>query len=308
MDKVLEAVDTEVVEMIRAVRESEENYEKEKEEAKNKEQQIRLTRQTNRSDFNFLTMSSSTPIRNNNTTPHTTTNQHQWSETAVHFDLNTVCHVYPTTNLTMNSDWYEPPANDSIIQGAGSAPGGHFMKSTSGVTGRNKLWKYNNKTNTATCTNLQTRTTRPSGRNFFHNNLPNSSDNRNGHTCSRCGEQGHMRLECSKERVYCTHCRTPNNNTKACRKHHNSTPSPQTATSQQDTTVQQHNHHYWEQQQLGHIHNRQVQPPTDLCSRTILTPTNHPHTLQWHITSTISQHDRSVNTNHNASHQQHQEG
>ena len=35
-DKVLEAVDKEVVEMIRAVRESEENYEKEKEEAKNK--------------------------------------------------------------------------------------------------------------------------------------------------------------------------------------------------------------------------------------------------------------------------------
>ena len=42
-DKILEAVDTEVVEMIRAVRESEENYEKEQEEAKNREQQLRLT-------------------------------------------------------------------------------------------------------------------------------------------------------------------------------------------------------------------------------------------------------------------------
>ena len=67
IDKVLEAVDREVVEMITAVIESEQNYEKEKEEARNKEQQVRLARQTNRSDFNFLTMNSSTPIRNNNT-------------------------------------------------------------------------------------------------------------------------------------------------------------------------------------------------------------------------------------------------
>ena len=65
--------------------------------------------------------------------------------------------------------------------------------------------------------------TRPSNCNSFHNNLPNSSDNRNGPTC---GEQGHMRLECSKERVFCTHCRTPNHDIKACRKYHNSTPSP----------------------------------------------------------------------------------
>ena len=72
-DKVLEAVDTEVMEMIKAVRESEENYEREQEEAKTRDQQLRLTRQTNRSDFNFLTMINSIPIRNNNTR----TNQHQ---------------------------------------------------------------------------------------------------------------------------------------------------------------------------------------------------------------------------------------
>ena len=69
MDKVLEAVDTEVTEMIRAIRESKEKYEKEKEEAKDREQQMRLTRQPSRSDFNFPTMSSSTLIRNNNTAP-----------------------------------------------------------------------------------------------------------------------------------------------------------------------------------------------------------------------------------------------
>ena len=42
IDKVLEEVDDEVVEMLAAVRESELNHEKEKVEAKNKEQQVRL--------------------------------------------------------------------------------------------------------------------------------------------------------------------------------------------------------------------------------------------------------------------------
>ena len=118
------------------------------------------------------------------------------------------------------------PANDSIIQGAGSAPGGQFVTNTTNITGCNKLWRYNNGTNTATRTNYQTCTTRPSGCNGFHNNSPNSSDNRNGPTCFRCGEQDHMRLVCRTERVYCTHCRSPNHDTKACRKHHNNAPSP----------------------------------------------------------------------------------
>ena len=65
--KVLDAVDIEITEMIKAVRESEENYEREQEEAKSRDQQLRLTRQTNRSDFNFLTMINSTLIRNSNT-------------------------------------------------------------------------------------------------------------------------------------------------------------------------------------------------------------------------------------------------
>ena len=99
-DKVLDTVDTEVMEMIKPVRESEENYEKEQEEAKNRDQQLRFTRQTNRSDFNFLTMINSTPIRNNNTGA----NQHQQTETAIHFDTNTVHHSYPMTNPTNNGD------------------------------------------------------------------------------------------------------------------------------------------------------------------------------------------------------------
>ena len=171
-------------------------------------------------------MNSSTPIRNTNTAPQTRTNQHQHMETAVHFDPNTVCHFYPTTDLTSHSDWYKPPVNDSIIQGAGSAPGGQFTTNITSVTGHNELWRYNNGTNTATHTNPQTHMTRPSSHNSFHNNSPNSSDNRNGPTCFRCGEQGQLRLKCSRERVYCTHCRTLNHDTKACRKHHNNTPSP----------------------------------------------------------------------------------
>ena len=145
-DQVLDAVDTEVMEMIKAVRESEENYEREQEEAKNRDQQLRLTRQMNRSDFNFLTMIKSTPIRNNNTR----TNQHQRTETAVHFDTNTVHNFYSPTDPTNNGDQYELPAKDSIIQGAGSAPGGQFATSTIGATGHNEPWRYSNGTSTAT--------------------------------------------------------------------------------------------------------------------------------------------------------------
>ena len=34
-----------------------------------------------------------------------------------------------------------------------------------------------------------------------------------------------MRMDC-RERVFCTHCRTANHDTKACRKHHSNAPSP----------------------------------------------------------------------------------
>ena len=66
LDKALEAVDIKVIEMIKAVRQSEENYEREQEQAKNRDEQLRLTRQTKRQDFNFLTLINSTPIKNGN--------------------------------------------------------------------------------------------------------------------------------------------------------------------------------------------------------------------------------------------------
>ena len=157
--KVLDAVETEITEMIQAVRESEENYEREQEEARNRDQQLRLTRQTNRSDFNFLTMVNIKSIRNSNT---------RTDQPAVHFDTNTRCHVYPLTNPITNGDRYEPPVNDSIIQGAGSAPGVQFTTNTISTTGHNEPWRYNNKntmTNTAMHTNSQVCTTRPNGHN-----------------------------------------------------------------------------------------------------------------------------------------------
>ena len=85
-DKVLEAIDVEVTGMMKAVRQSEENYEREQEQAKNRDKQLRLTRQTNRSDFNFITLANSTPIRKGNI---------RTDQPAVHFDTNAVCHFYP---------------------------------------------------------------------------------------------------------------------------------------------------------------------------------------------------------------------
>ena len=86
LDKVLEAVDIEVTEMMKAVRQSEENYEREQEQAKNRDEQLRLTRQTSRQVFNFLTLINSTPIRNSNT---------RTDQPAVHFNTNATCHIYP---------------------------------------------------------------------------------------------------------------------------------------------------------------------------------------------------------------------
>ena len=114
-DRALTQVDKECEDILRAVRRNEEKYKKEQEEAKNRDQQLRLTRQrqTDRSDFNFFNIINSTPIRNSN--PRS-------DQPVVHFDANPVRHHYTPTNLTTNADQYEPPVNDSIIQGATSAP------------------------------------------------------------------------------------------------------------------------------------------------------------------------------------------
>ena len=214
-DKVLEAVDEEATAMLNAVKQSKENYAREQEQARVRDKQLRSTRQTNRSDFNYITLANSTPIINDNTRP---------DQPGVHFNTNPVRRVYSTTNN--RDDQYEPSVNDSIIQGAGSALADQFTTNTTSATGHNDPWRCSNGTNTATNTAPHGTSTRPTSRNGLHNNnSPNSSDTRKGPTCFRCGEQGHMRSEC-RERVFCNNCKTYNHDTKACRKQHNNIPSP----------------------------------------------------------------------------------
>ena len=204
-NKILEAVDEEAIAM----------KVKEQEQVRVRDEQLRSARQTNRSDFNYLTLANSTPIRNDNA---------RSDQLGVHFNTNPIRHIYSTT--ADRDDQYEPPVNDSIIQGAGSAPTDQFATNTIGITGHNKPWRCTNSTNTATNTASHRMSTRPTGRNgLCNNNSPNSSDTRNCPTCFRCREQGHMRLEC-RERVFCNNCKTYNHDTKACRKQHNNIPSP----------------------------------------------------------------------------------
>ena len=139
-DKVLEAVDEEVTEMLKAVKQSEEKYERGQEQARIRDEQLRSARQTSRSDFNFPTLANSTPIRNDNA---------RSDQLGAHFNTNPVCHVYSTTSTTSGDHQYEPPVNDSILQGAGSALAGQFATNTNSATGHNDPWKHNNRTNTA---------------------------------------------------------------------------------------------------------------------------------------------------------------
>ena len=204
------------LEMLTAIRESEENYKKEQEQARIREEQLRSARQTSRSDINLYPMlANSTPIRNTNT---------RSDQPGVHFNTNPVHHVYATTSD--RGKQYEPPENDSILQGATSSPADQFVTNATDTAGRNETWRQNNTTNISSNTFNQRTTTRPTSHNGLQTNNPsNPTDLRNRLTCFRCGEQDHMRGECRK-RVFCNHCRSYNHDTKACRKQHDNTLSP----------------------------------------------------------------------------------
>ena len=204
-ETLIKEIDEIAVEMLNAIRESEENYRKEQEQARVREEQLRSTRQTSRSDINlYPTLANSTPIRNTNT--------------------NAVHHVYTTTSD--RGEQFEPPENDSILQGATSSPVDQFATNATDTAGCNEPWRRNNTTNIGSNTFNHRTTTRPTGHNELQTNNPsNPTDLRNGQTCFRCGEQGHMRVECRK-RVFCNQCRSYNHDTKACRKQQDNTPSP----------------------------------------------------------------------------------
>ena len=129
------------------------------------------------------------------------------------------------TGITSHNSQYELPANDSIIQGAGTAPGGQFTTNATSTTGHNEAWRNNNGVNAPTHITFQPCMTRPTGRNVFFHDSPNSPNNRNIPMCFRCGEQGHMRNECEIKRVFCTYCKSSSHSNRACRKLTNSTPS-----------------------------------------------------------------------------------
>ena len=204
------------IEMLNAIKESDENYKREQEQARIRDEQLRSARQTSRLNINlYPTLANSTPIRNSNT---------RSDQPGVHFNTNPVHHVYATTSD--GGDQYESPKNDSILQGATSSPVDQFATTATDMAGRNEPCRRNNATNTSSNTINHRPTTRPTDRNRLQNdNLPNSPDLRNVPTCFRCGEQGHMRGKC-RGRVFCNHCRSYNYDTKACRKQHNNIPSP----------------------------------------------------------------------------------
>ena len=212
---LIKEIDEVAVEMLTAIGESEENYKKEQEQARIREEQLRSKRQTSRSDINLLTLANSTPIRNTNT---------RSDQPGVHFNTNPVHHVYATTSN--RGEQYEPPENDSILQGATSSPADQFTTNTTDAAAHNEQWRRKNVTNISSNTFNHRTTTRPTSRNGLQTSNPsNPTDPRNGPICFRCAKQGHIKGKCRK-RVFCNHCRSFNNDTKACRKQYENTPSP----------------------------------------------------------------------------------
>ena len=199
-DKILERIDELATAMIQAARQSEENLAREQEQARDRDEQLRLVRQTDRSSLNFFTQANSTPVRNDN---KRTDNQ------GLHFKTNPTRHVYSTTSD--DKDLYEPPENGSIIQTASPLQTEQPATNTSKPINRNTMWRHNNNAGTTVGTH---RTMSVSG-----------MDNRSGPICFRCGERGHLRFNCT-ERVFCDYCKTYNHNSRVCRKQPDNKPSP----------------------------------------------------------------------------------
>ena len=128
---LIKEIDEIAVEILTTIKESEENYKKEQEQARIREEQLRSARQTSRPDINLYPMlANSTPIRNTNTRSH---------QPGVHFNTNPVHHVYATTSD--RGKQYEPPENDSILQGATSSPADQFTTNATDTAGRNETWR-----------------------------------------------------------------------------------------------------------------------------------------------------------------------
>ena len=183
-DKILERIDEIATAMIQAARQSEENFAREQEQARARDEQLRSVRQTNRSGLNFFTQANSIPVRSGNSRPD---NQ------GVHLKTNPMHHIYSRTSD--DSDPYEPSENDSIIQTASPPQMDQHTTSTTKSMNRNTPWRHNSNTGTTVGT-VTHRTTSIMTR-----------DNRSGPICFRCGERGHLRFNCT---VFCDFCKTFN--------------------------------------------------------------------------------------------------
>ena len=201
-DKILERIDEIATAMIQAARQSEENFAREQEQARARDEQLRSVRQTDRSGLNFFAQANSTPVRNDNSRPD---NQ------GVHFKTNPTRQVYSTTSDDNNP--YEPRENDSIIQTASPPQTDQPTTSTTKSMNRNIPWRHNSNTGTTVGT-------------VTHRTMSiMATDNRSGPTCARCGERGHLRFNFT-ERVFCDFYKTFNHSSRACRKQPDNTPSP----------------------------------------------------------------------------------
>ena len=144
-DKILERIDEIATAMIQAARQSEENFAREQEQARVRDEQLRSVRQTDRSGLNFFAQANSTPVRNDNSRPD---NQ------GVHFKTNPTRHVYSTTSD--DNDRYEPPENDSIIQTASPPQMDQHTTSTTKPINRNTPWRHNSNMGTTVGTHRTT--------------------------------------------------------------------------------------------------------------------------------------------------------
>ena len=91
-EALIKEINEVAVEMLNAIRESEENYRKEQEQARIRAEQLRSTRQTSRSDINlYPTLANSTPIRNTNT---------RSDQPSVHFNTNALFNMFMQPHRT----------------------------------------------------------------------------------------------------------------------------------------------------------------------------------------------------------------
>ena len=128
---LMREIDEIAVEMLNAIKKSEENYKREQEQARIRDKQLRSARQTSRSDINlYPTLANSTPITNSNA---------RSDQPGVHFNTNPVHNVY--TAMSDGGDQYKPPENDSILQGGTSSPVDQFATNATDIAGHNKMWR-----------------------------------------------------------------------------------------------------------------------------------------------------------------------